>query len=109
MPSQPVSINIENVQPLHHPNQTAAQLGNHQGMPQGHSEMGGKALLAKKMAASGYVWKSLGVTDMAMLTDPSTRSSLPRQSFYSPTDTMVSPCTAKLHLAKKKHFNKLVA
>lgn len=29
-----------------------------------------------------------------------------RQSFYSPTDTMVSPCTAKLHLAKKKHFNK---
>lgn len=30
------------------------------------------------------------------------------QSFYSPTDRMVSPCTAKLHLAKKKHFAKCV-
>merc|ERR1712093_93235 len=73
----------ENVQPLHHPEQTAlmAKNVNVASIPKGHSEMGGKALLAKKMAASG-------------------------QSFYSPTDTMVSPCTAKLHLAKKKHFTK---
>ena len=28
------------------------------------------------------------------------------QSFYSPTDTLVSPCTQKLHLAKKKHHLK---
>ncbi|KAK0555056.1 hypothetical protein OC846_000203 [Tilletia horrida] len=28
------------------------------------------------------------------------------QNFNSPTDKMVSPCTSKLNLAKKKHFNK---
>jgi hypothetical protein len=42
----------EPVQPLHHPGQHA--LVPKTNLPaQGHSEMGGKALLAKKMAASG--------------------------------------------------------
>lgn len=42
----------ENVQPLHHPGQHALVPKTNL-LAQGHSEMGGKALLAKKMAASG--------------------------------------------------------
>ncbi|KAL7008809.1 hypothetical protein EMMF5_001555 [Cystobasidiomycetes sp. EMM_F5] len=75
------SVEIENVQPLHSGQVAVTLKAGASAIPQGHSEMGGKALLAKKMAASG-------------------------NSFYSPTDTIVSPCTAKLHLAKKKHFTK---
>ena len=48
------TVNVENVQPLHHPNQSAL-VNKTNSMAQGHSEMGGKALLAKKMAASGCV------------------------------------------------------
>ncbi|CAD6585411.1 MAG: hypothetical protein CYPHOPRED_003074 [Cyphobasidiales sp. Tagirdzhanova-0007] len=105
-----VAINVENVQPLHHPEHSAVV--SKANLAQGHSEMGGKALLAKKMAASGYVvvasrgrWRCTA-TRAWSLTENLPFDNLRRQSFYSPTDTMVSPCTAKLHLAKKKHFNK---
>jgi hypothetical protein len=56
---QQISIEVENVQPLHHPGQTALVTKTNQ-LAQGHSEMGGKALLAKKMAASGYVAAAFG-------------------------------------------------
>ena len=48
------TFNVENVQPLHQSQQSGTQ-GKGMMAP-GHSEMGGKALLAKKMAASGSVY-----------------------------------------------------
>ncbi|KAG8891214.1 hypothetical protein FRC00_014069 [Tulasnella sp. 408] len=74
------------IQPLHHPNQAAqvqvpqAPLGNTTNMYNGAS--GAKALLAKKMAKAN---------------NPST---------VSPTDNMMTPCTAKIAQTKKKHFAK---
>lgn len=48
------TVNIENVQPLHQAQaQQQQQQNSAKMMAPGHSEMGGKALLAKKMAASG--------------------------------------------------------
>ncbi|KAG8898874.1 hypothetical protein FRB99_007086 [Tulasnella sp. 403] len=77
------------VEPLHHPNQTAqvhipqAPLGNATNSI--HKGYGGqKALLAKKMAKAN---------------NPST---------VSPTDNMMTPCTAKISQAKKKHFSKAI-
>ncbi|GAA97718.1 uncharacterized protein L969DRAFT_80444 [Mixia osmundae IAM 14324] len=71
------------VEQLHHPEHAAHVEVPHgaSNLPQGMSTMNGKAFLGKKMAASG-------------------------QSFCSPTDTLVSPCTAKLNITKKKHFQK---
>ena len=95
------------VQALHQPEQAAHIEVPHlvDPMPQGFSGMSGKALLAKKMAASGYVHYLLShqLASRRMLID---FPPLCRQSFYSPTDTLVSPCTQKLHLAKKKHHSK---
>ncbi|KIO19506.1 hypothetical protein M407DRAFT_246149 [Tulasnella calospora MUT 4182] len=75
------------IQPLHNPNQAAqvqvpqAPLGNAtNSMYNGVS--GAKALLAKKMAKAN---------------NPST---------VSPTDNMMTPCTAKIAQTKKKHFAK---
>ncbi|EJD48615.1 hypothetical protein AURDEDRAFT_113005 [Auricularia subglabra TFB-10046 SS5] len=71
------------IQPLHHPEQAAqiqvpqAPLGNATNAP----GMGGKALLAKKLAAG-------------------------KPAYVSPSDQLMTPCTAKLSQAKKKHFNK---
>lgn len=71
------------IQPLHHPEQAAqiqvpqAPLGNATNAP----GMGGKALLAKKLASN-------------------------KPAYVSPSDQLMTPCTAKLSQAKKKHFNK---
>ncbi|KAG8855631.1 hypothetical protein FRB96_006826 [Tulasnella sp. 330] len=79
------------VLPLHQPSQAAqvhipqASLGNATNLAQYKTfsgAMGQKALLAKKMAKTN---------------NPST---------ISPTDNLMTPCTAKLTQAKKKHFNK---
>lgn len=88
------------VQQLHHPNAMAhvEVPKGVENIPQGMSVMGGSALLAKKMAASGSV--SLLATPRARMLIQSEDSS----SFYSPTDTLVSPCTQKLHLQKGKRW-----
>lgn len=39
-------------------------------------------------------------------TAPLAARSASAANFYSPTDSMVSPCTSKLNLAKRKHHNK---
>lgn len=51
----PSSNDVENVQPIQplHPGQSAKVAD--KALPVGHSAMSGKALLAKKAAASGYV------------------------------------------------------
>ncbi|BGP40266.1 hypothetical protein JCM10450v2_004246 [Rhodotorula kratochvilovae] len=72
------------IEPMHVAPQDQAQLPQGTGpIEQGHSAMnlGAKGFLMKKMAASG-------------------------QSFHSPTDHMVSPCTKKLAQSKQRHFNK---
>ncbi|KZW03758.1 hypothetical protein EXIGLDRAFT_715817 [Exidia glandulosa HHB12029] len=70
------------VQPLHHPEQAAQQppLGNATNLADAPG-MGGKALLAKKMAGG-------------------------KKAYVSPSDAIMTPCTAKLSKAKNKHFSK---
>ncbi|GAA6034034.1 hypothetical protein JCM8097_000659 [Rhodosporidiobolus ruineniae] len=70
------------VEPIHHGEQAQQPQGTGAVEP-GHATMtlGAKGFLAKKMAASG-------------------------QSFQSPTDQMVSPCTKKLAQSKQRHFTK---
>ncbi|BGP16271.1 hypothetical protein JCM10213_007715 [Rhodosporidiobolus nylandii] len=74
----------ESIQPLHHSEGEQAQQPHGTGAGEGQTSMGAlgaKGFLMKKMAASG-------------------------QSFHSPTDTMVSPCTKKLAQSKQRHFTK---
>ncbi|KAG8982448.1 hypothetical protein FRB94_012598 [Tulasnella sp. JGI-2019a] len=82
---------VATVEALHQPAQAAqvqvpqAPLGNTTNLSHYKAfsgAMGQKALLAKKMAKTHH---------------PST---------ISPTDNLMTPCTAKLTQAKKKHFNK---
>jgi len=75
------------IQPLHNPSQAAqvhipqAPLGNTtNALPPG---FGAKALLAKKLATQGG-----------------------NKAYVSPSDLLVTPCSAKLNQAKKKHFSK---
>ncbi|KAI7939169.1 hypothetical protein MJO28_014748 [Puccinia striiformis f. sp. tritici] len=70
-----------NVEPLHHPEEMAHVEVPHnvENLPHGTTVMNGKALLAKKMAATGT-------------------------SFYSPSDSLVSPCTQKLSSQKGKRW-----
>ncbi|GAA5909684.1 hypothetical protein JCM6882_008463 [Rhodosporidiobolus microsporus] len=78
------SNSTESIQPMHVGAEEQAQLPHGNGAPEpGHAPMGlgAKGFLMKKMAASG-------------------------QSFHSPTDTMVSPCTKKLAQSKQRHFTK---
>ncbi|KAG8930045.1 hypothetical protein FRC02_004734 [Tulasnella sp. 418] len=87
MSSSQTASPVAAVEPLHHPNQAAhvqlpqAPLGNTTNTAY---SMGTKALLAKKMAKTN---------------NPST---------VSPTDNMLTPCSAKISQVKKKHFNKAV-
>lgn len=80
-PSSTSSVPSLNVEPLHHPEEMAHVEIPHnvENVPHGATLMNGKALLAKKMAASG-------------------------QSFYSPSDSLVSPCTQKLSSQKGKRW-----
>ncbi|GAA5864467.1 hypothetical protein JCM8547_005553 [Rhodosporidiobolus lusitaniae] len=73
----------QSIEPIHH-SDSAAEQPQGTGAPEpGHSAMnlGAKNFLMKKMAAAG-------------------------QSFQSPTDQMVSPCTKKLAQSKQRHFTK---
>ncbi|EFP85926.1 uncharacterized protein PGTG_11682 [Puccinia graminis f. sp. tritici CRL 75-36-700-3] len=80
-PGSAGSIPTLNVEPLHHPEEMAHVEVPHnvENIPHGTTVMNGKALLAKKMAATGT-------------------------SFYSPSDALVSPCTQKLSSQKGKRW-----
>lgn len=80
-PGSTGSIPTLNVEPLHHPEDMAHIEVPHnvENIPHGTTVMNGKALLAKKMAATGT-------------------------SFYSPSDALVSPCTQKLSSQKGKRW-----
>ncbi|KNZ54173.1 hypothetical protein VP01_3019g1 [Puccinia sorghi] len=75
------SIPTLNVEPLHHPTEMAHIEVPHnvENIPHGTTAMNGKTLMAKKMAAAGT-------------------------SFYSPSDSLVSPCTQKLSSQKGKRW-----
>lgn len=67
--------------------------------------LGQKALLAKKMAKNMSVFSA---PTMSCL-NTHTLDAYSNRATVSPTDNMMTPCTAKLTQAKKKHFNKYEA
>ncbi|ORY81851.1 hypothetical protein BCR35DRAFT_304030 [Leucosporidium creatinivorum] len=81
--ASPSSSSNPQVESMHVAPSEQAQLPQGSGVEQGHGKMhlGAKGFLMKKMAAGG-------------------------QSFCSPTDTMVSPCTKKLVQSKQRHYTK---
>jgi len=80
-PGSAGSIPTLKVEPLHHPEDMAHIEVPHnvENIPHGTTVMNGKTLMAKKMAAAGT-------------------------SFYSPSDSLVSPCTQKLSSQKGKRW-----
>ncbi|KAF8342287.1 uncharacterized protein EI90DRAFT_3032774, partial [Cantharellus anzutake] len=60
--------------------------------------MGQKALLAKKMAKGTWVVVTVPLSQILSQLPHSYRSTV------SPTDNLMTPVTAKLSQAKKKHF-----
>ncbi|KAF8591570.1 hypothetical protein K439DRAFT_1326823 [Ramaria rubella] len=90
MSSTPASTDSPVIQPMHIPTQAAvvqlpqAPLGNSTNGASQAPGQGTKAMLAKRLASMGG-----------------------NPKYISPTDNMMTPCTAKINQSKKKHFNKL--
>lgn len=93
------------VEALHQPESAAEQdttAAAMMEMGKGKMGLGANAFLLKKMAATG----SVNIFSFPLNLPLSLSCS---QSFYSPTDTMVSPCTKKLVQSKKRHYTKFVS
>lgn len=76
------------------------------------SAMGGeetstkRSLLVLKRREDGMVSSLTEEEGHRRATAPLAARAASASNFYSPTDSMVSPCTSKLNLAKRKHHNK---
>lgn len=53
-----------------------------------------------------HTFVGLSLFHVSQATAPLAARAAAASNFYSPTDNMVSPCTSKLNLAKKKHHLK---
>jgi Spo12 family len=66
-----------------------------------------RSLIVAKRRQDGLVASMSEEEDHKKATAPlATRAAAVSNSFYSPSDSVVSPCTSKLNLAKKKHHMK---
>lgn len=63
-------------------------------------------LVLKRRATDGLVSHLTEEEGHRRATAPLAARAASAANFYSPTDNMVSPCTSKLNLAKKKHHSK---
>ncbi|PWN93658.1 hypothetical protein FA10DRAFT_264280 [Acaromyces ingoldii] len=63
-------------------------------------------LVLKRRAADGLVTSLTEEEGHRRATAPLAARAAAASNFYSPTDNMLSPCTSKLNLAKKKHHLK---
>lgn len=65
-----------------------------------------RSLLVLKRRQDGMVSSMSEEAGHRRATAPLAARSASANNFYSPTDSMVSPCTSKLNLAKRKHHTK---
>ncbi|CDZ96342.1 Spo12 [Phaffia rhodozyma] len=89
----------QHIAPLHHPGQEAVVVQPH--APLSNSSAGNNIPPSVKNTIT--MGSQMGAGQKALLMK---RMASNKPSMVSPTDNMMSPCTAKLAGAKKKHFAK---